>query len=880
MFYQNLSVCRPAKEIVKDIKQGSGDHYGAEKLTELCKLLPDSEEESRLRRFCGERSFLGEPDLFMLLLVEVPSFRLRLDTMILRQEFDPAVTSLCVAARCLREAARELLSCPELHSILRLVLKAGNYMNAGGYAGNAAGFRISSLLKLADTKANKPGMNLLHFVAMEAVKKDQSLLSFPSQLGHVGSASRLSEEGVLDDLSKLKSRVATLKENVQTEVEILQQTQSFLEMAEERLREADDEIEGMRMSSQALVEFFCEDDGTFKLEETCKVFHLFCHRFQRAVKENEERELKEQKRLERQREMLEKRRSLAVCTGLDLSLSLARDPPLQENQDELEKLLEKNLSYSWSRRSLRSSDSRRYAHHLQSHLHNAAMLKSFPVLGSSPSSSSYHSNSSSDHETSAILCSSPETDGTCSSVEADPVVEKESRETNQRHVVKFSPPKHKGGFTVKPHGHESISYVLEGQHKTMGPEKDQNFSALNNSSTHSSVLNTDLPPLCGKNQASAYKQRFETDTNFPVEGESEASCVSNAVQQSSQAGGMPSQSDTETLKHLRDDPRPKSSQEEVDIQPQKTDVRANVPDAALTTEVGFTPVEENWMPPSLPDFSQPQPEKALDLSQAENEMTKSYSRVGETLECHALVKGLRSYEAMSPPTSPLPRPTPSLCSKWKKEREVDLREGTTPGSQASKEETRTMKISFCSGIGVKRGLVPRTASSNGSAFPNLRSKTEPSTRLSIQRSTSVRSPPTARPTLLQAEARRSSSTRERAGNESQTPSRPPLNQKASDRAVSDQQPPSSQPAFVRGAPVRVSKRLAPKTETRIPSQPRTVNSPSSTSAKTIRTTVISAARNKTIKSTSVSPTGSKNPTTTGIPGPKMSRPAAAQPLWR
>lgn len=55
-------------------------------------------------------------------------------------------------------------------------------------------------------------------------------------------------------------------------------------MAEERLREADDEIEGMRMSSQALVEFFCEDDSTFKLEETCKVFHLFCHRFQRAVK--------------------------------------------------------------------------------------------------------------------------------------------------------------------------------------------------------------------------------------------------------------------------------------------------------------------------------------------------------------------------------------------------------------------------------------------------------------------------------------------------------------------------------------------------------------------------------------------------------------------
>lgn len=34
------------------------------------------------------------------------SFRLHLDAMILQQEFDPAVTSLCVAATCLREAAR------------------------------------------------------------------------------------------------------------------------------------------------------------------------------------------------------------------------------------------------------------------------------------------------------------------------------------------------------------------------------------------------------------------------------------------------------------------------------------------------------------------------------------------------------------------------------------------------------------------------------------------------------------------------------------------------------------------------------------------------------------------------------------------------------
>lgn len=36
----------------------------------------------------------------------------------------------------------------------------------GGYAGSAVGFRIASLLKLPDTKANEPGVDLLHFVAM------------------------------------------------------------------------------------------------------------------------------------------------------------------------------------------------------------------------------------------------------------------------------------------------------------------------------------------------------------------------------------------------------------------------------------------------------------------------------------------------------------------------------------------------------------------------------------------------------------------------------------------------------------------------------------------------------------------------------------------
>jgi hypothetical protein len=41
-----------------------------------------------------------------------------------------------------------------------------NCIQKGGYAGDAAGFKMMSLLKLPDIRANKPGVSLIHYVAM------------------------------------------------------------------------------------------------------------------------------------------------------------------------------------------------------------------------------------------------------------------------------------------------------------------------------------------------------------------------------------------------------------------------------------------------------------------------------------------------------------------------------------------------------------------------------------------------------------------------------------------------------------------------------------------------------------------------------------------
>lgn len=639
--------------------------------------------------------------------------------------------------------------------------------------------------------------------------------------------------------------------------------------------------------------------------------------------------------MERQREMEEKRRSLAVCTGLDLGLSLTREPHNQDNQDELEKLLEKNLSYTWSRRSLRSSDARRLSHHLHNdpHLPNSSMLKIFPELGSSPTSTIYHSNSSSDHETTAGLCSSPETDGTCSPIDQEPVLGTGSRcpynqATNRSmdavqdsHIATFSHSQQGRDFTVKQHGPESISFLLQGQPKATGLKKDaenshehmvSNLQSSPSSCANSAAIPTDTPALSVKSQAT-HGRRFGlpvTDNTHAIQSKSNDSCFDESVPRSPHSSGILSHSDTKAglLRYQRsesqshtspDAPERIKSQPEAKETPTRT-TNAVMPYAGLTkhtnAEVASTTVKENWMPSSLPEFSKGvQPEEYSDLPSPERETARSYSRVGETLECHTLVKGLRSYDALSPPTSPLPRPAPSLCSKWRKEREVDLREGTTPGT-TPKEEARAMKIPMRSKIGGKRGLVSRAGPSNNTGIPRVRTKSEPSngapttanpptpTRLSNPRSISMRSSPITRPATVQKEVKRSNSvhTRERTVSEPQAPGKPTLTHRTSEKSLPEKVSGGTQQAFIRGTSFRVSKRLAPNSETQAPTQPHTANSPSSATAKTIRTTVISAARNKTAKTTttSTSSANSKIPTASRIPGPKIPRATAAQPLWR
>ncbi|KAM4045658.1 uncharacterized protein ACNLHF_009527 [Anomaloglossus baeobatrachus] len=306
---------RPVQVMIADIKQGVGSNFGAEKMGELLRLLPEKDEMKRLRAFKGDRSRLSDPEHFMVMLVEIPSFHQRLQVMILKEEFFPQLNSLKQAVEVQMAAATELLQCEDLHVIIHLVLKAGNYMNAGGYAGSAMGFRMGSLLRLADTKANKPGMNLMHFVAGEAERNNRSLLTFPEKLPHISQASRITSQEVENDLETLSQKLQCTKEALRNQPDLRLEMAPFLQVAEVELCEVFCCLQSMKDARRTVMDYFCEDESTFRLEEMCLVFTSFCAKFMSAIQENRERE-----KAEHRKERLEKRRSIASCSSQDKDL--------------------------------------------------------------------------------------------------------------------------------------------------------------------------------------------------------------------------------------------------------------------------------------------------------------------------------------------------------------------------------------------------------------------------------------------------------------------------------------------------------------------------------------------------------------------------------
>ncbi|XP_017071188.2 formin-J [Drosophila eugracilis] len=284
-------------DIIQLIRQGAHEEIGAERLRGLLKIMPEVDELDMLKGFNGDKARLGNAEKFLLQLLEVPNYKLRIESMLLMEEFAANVAYLEPCINAMLYAGDELLNNKTLQEVLYMVVVAGNFLNSGGYAGNAAGVKLSSLQKLTDIRANKPGMNLIHFVALQAEKRNPELLQFTGQLSTLESASKTTSEQINNEINTLDGRIRRIARQIEqpaTDADIKDQMADFLQAAESELtvlQSGMKQVESMRLK---MSEFFCDDAATFRLEECFKIFQNFCDKFKQAVKENERRQQQEQ----------------------------------------------------------------------------------------------------------------------------------------------------------------------------------------------------------------------------------------------------------------------------------------------------------------------------------------------------------------------------------------------------------------------------------------------------------------------------------------------------------------------------------------------------------------------------------------------------------
>ncbi|XP_076332710.1 uncharacterized protein LOC143237387 [Tachypleus tridentatus] len=318
--------------IIQDILEGTNKYLGTEELKGLLKILPEDDEIKLLKAFKGKTQQLGNAEKFLKQLLGINNYKLRIESLLLKEEFDPIIVPLIDGLETIKLAAQEIKNSQCLREILYMVLIAGNFLNAGKYAGNAAGFKMMSLLKLTDIKATKPGMNLVHFVALQAEEKKPEVLKLPDELKNLENTTKISIEALKADIKNLNDRFNTLSNQLSNAHEsIKDQMENFTNEAKRKVKQISEEAEKLEEVQTDLAEFLCEDVTTFKLDECFTVLRSFCQKFKDAIEENKLRKEQEMKAEIRrsQRKAQEARKKQSASTA-----SRQRSPTLSGNETQ------------------------------------------------------------------------------------------------------------------------------------------------------------------------------------------------------------------------------------------------------------------------------------------------------------------------------------------------------------------------------------------------------------------------------------------------------------------------------------------------------------------------------------------------------------------
>uniref|UniRef100_A0A8B9WJ30 Inverted formin-2 n=1 Tax=Bos mutus grunniens TaxID=30521 RepID=A0A8B9WJ30_BOSMU len=196
-------------------------------------------------------------------------------------------------AQLLLGACESLLTSHRLPVFCQLILKIGNFLNYGSHTGDADGFKISTLLKLTETKSQQSRVTLLHHVLEEVEESHPDLLQLPQDLELPARAAGINLDAIHSESS------TNLKKLLEMERKYSHRLQASAGRALEEVFQA---IEQKQLE---LASYLCEDTQQLSLEDTLSTMKTFRDLFLRALKENKDRKEQAAKAERRKQQLAE-----------------------------------------------------------------------------------------------------------------------------------------------------------------------------------------------------------------------------------------------------------------------------------------------------------------------------------------------------------------------------------------------------------------------------------------------------------------------------------------------------------------------------------------------------------------------------------------------
>ncbi|KAI7800302.1 disheveled-associated activator of morphogenesis 1b isoform X2 [Triplophysa rosa] len=264
-------------------------------LEQMLKFIPEKCDVDLLEEHKHELDRMAKADRFLYEMSRINHYQQRLQSLYFKKKFAERISEIKPKVEALSKSSKEVLHSRNLKQLLEVVLAFGNYMNKG-QRGNAYGFKISSLNKIADTKSSiDKNITLLHYLITILEKKYSKVMLFPEELQNVPEAAKVNMTELEKEINNLRSGLKSVESELEYQSKSPQQygdkfvsvVSQFITVASFSFSDVEDSLSEAKELFLKAVKHFGEDAGKMQPDEFFGIFDQFLQSFSEARQENE-----------------------------------------------------------------------------------------------------------------------------------------------------------------------------------------------------------------------------------------------------------------------------------------------------------------------------------------------------------------------------------------------------------------------------------------------------------------------------------------------------------------------------------------------------------------------------------------------------------------